>query len=174
MFSNEQVVLAMTRDWKRAQLLKRKMGSHQKQLYSLLPSLCHVVSLSSVTWKYSWPWESENILIIISTLHKYIETKFSWKISFSTRYRSENRMRRHSARSDIRETKTRKNEWRITKMVLVIFLSFVACYLPITIVKIADKCVNFPGKLFIPFKMILSQYYCVSSVIVLICLQSRM
>lgn len=54
-------------------------------------------------------------------------------------------MRRHSARSDVRETKTRKNEWRITKMVLVIFLSFMACYLPITIVKTADKCVNYPG-----------------------------
>lgn len=31
--------------------------------------------------------------------------------------RSENRMRRHSARSDVRETRNRKNEWRITKMV---------------------------------------------------------
>jgi len=54
-------------------------------------------------------------------------------------------MRRHSARADARETRNRKNEWRITKMVLVIFLSFVACYLPITVVKVADKCVNYPG-----------------------------
>ncbi|CAG7732371.1 unnamed protein product [Allacma fusca] len=66
-------------------------------------------------------------------------TKIFWTVR-----KSENRMRRHSARSDMRETKTRKNEWRITKMVLVIFLSFVFCYLPITIVKVADKCVNSP------------------------------
>jgi hypothetical protein len=44
-----------------------------------------------------------------------------------------------------RELKTKRNEWRITKMVLAIFLSFLICYLPITIVKVADKDVHFPG-----------------------------
>ncbi|XP_067011364.1 G-protein coupled receptor moody [Anabrus simplex] len=44
-----------------------------------------------------------------------------------------------------REMRARRNEWRITKMVLAIFLSFVVCYLPITIVKVADKNVRFPG-----------------------------
>lgn len=33
----------------------------------------------------------------------------------------------------------------ITKMVLAIFLSFLACYLPITIIKVVDKNVNWPG-----------------------------
>lgn len=44
-----------------------------------------------------------------------------------------------------REAKQKRNEWRITKMVLAIFLSFVACYLPITIIKVVDKDVNWPG-----------------------------
>lgn len=46
---------------------------------------------------------------------------------------------------DQRDVKAKRNEWRITKMVLVIFLSFVVCYLPITVVKIADKDVYSPG-----------------------------
>ncbi|XP_012278819.1 G-protein coupled receptor moody isoform X2 [Orussus abietinus] len=66
---------------------------------------------------------------------------------------SETRMRKHATPSvksphtpgrDIREMKQRRSEWRITKMVLAIFLSFVACYLPITIVKVADPEVKYP------------------------------
>lgn len=41
-----------------------------------------------------------------------------------------------------KESKRKRNEWRITKMVLAIFLSFVVCYLPITIVKVVDKRVD--------------------------------
>lgn len=46
---------------------------------------------------------------------------------------------------DTRDAKAKRNEWRITKMVLAIFLSFVMCYLPITVAKIADKDVSFPA-----------------------------
>lgn len=46
---------------------------------------------------------------------------------------------------DQREVKQKRNEWRITKMVLAIFLSFLICYLPITIIKIFDKDVKCPG-----------------------------
>uniref|UniRef100_A0A182SDZ1 G-protein coupled receptors family 1 profile domain-containing protein n=1 Tax=Anopheles maculatus TaxID=74869 RepID=A0A182SDZ1_9DIPT len=46
--------------------------------------------------------------------------------------------------TDARDAKARRNEWRITKMVLAIFLSFVMCYLPITISKIVDKNVSVP------------------------------
>lgn len=46
---------------------------------------------------------------------------------------------------DQREVKQKRNEWRITKMVLAIFLSFLICYLPITIIKIFDKDVKSPG-----------------------------
>ncbi|KAH8345139.1 hypothetical protein KR059_006788, partial [Drosophila kikkawai] len=46
---------------------------------------------------------------------------------------------------DQREVRAKRNEWRITKMVLAIFLSFVVCYLPITIVKVADKDVEHPS-----------------------------
>jgi hypothetical protein len=48
-------------------------------------------------------------------------------------------------RDQQREQKAKRNEWRITKMVLAIFLSFVLCYLPITIAKIADTKVKYPG-----------------------------
>ncbi|KAH8360746.1 hypothetical protein KR084_002049, partial [Drosophila pseudotakahashii] len=46
---------------------------------------------------------------------------------------------------DQREVRAKRNEWRITKMVLAIFLSFVVCYLPITIVKVADKNAEHPS-----------------------------
>lgn len=46
---------------------------------------------------------------------------------------------------DQRDVKAKRNEWRITKMVLAIFFSFVMCYLPITIAKIADKDVKLPA-----------------------------
>lgn len=54
----------------------------------------------------------------------------------------------HSKQSrikDSRDIKAKRNEWRITKMVLAIFLSFVMCYLPITVAKIADKDVSYPS-----------------------------
>lgn len=41
-------------------------------------------------------------------------------------------------------TKTKRSEMHITKMVLVIFLCFVVCYLPISIVKVFDSDVNMP------------------------------
>lgn len=46
---------------------------------------------------------------------------------------------------DQRDAKQKRNEWRITKMVLAIFITFLACYLPITIIKVLDKDVNWPG-----------------------------
>lgn len=53
---------------------------------------------------------------------------------------------KRSTIKDNRESKARRNEWRITKMVLAIFLSFIVCYLPITIAKVADAHVHYPGK----------------------------
>lgn len=77
-------------------------------------------------------------------------------------HESERRMRAHGARSagaragplagpkqqgrgEGREMRAKRNEWRITKMVLAIFLSFLCCYLPITIVKVTDTNVRYPG-----------------------------
>lgn len=58
-------------------------------------------------------------------------------------------MRKHattnSTGKEKRESKAKRNEWRITKMVLAIFLSFLLCYLPITIIKVYDGNVRFPG-----------------------------
>ncbi|XP_022252656.1 G-protein coupled receptor moody-like, partial [Limulus polyphemus] len=54
--------------------------------------------------------------------------------------RSANRVRGHSnsetkEQKKDRDAKKRKEEWRVTRMVLIIFCSFLVCYLPITIVK---------------------------------------
>lgn len=56
-----------------------------------------------------------------------------------------NGLHKKMKRKEERAAKTKRNEWRITQMVLVIFLSYVACYLPITIVKVADDEVDYPG-----------------------------
>lgn len=52
---------------------------------------------------------------------------------------------KHTRVKDARDAKAKRNEWRITKMVLAIFLSFVFCYLPITLTKVADKDVRYPA-----------------------------
>lgn len=94
-----------------------------------------------------------------------ILSKIKWMCLIkSLIYSSEQRMREHqrsqhaspgslnnstdkrSTIKDNRETKARRNEWRITKMVLAIFLSFLVCYLPITIAKVADNHVHYPGE----------------------------
>lgn len=51
--------------------------------------------------------------------------------------KSHERLKQHNSRVDYK-----KSEMKITKMVLVIFVCFVVCYLPITIVKIFDTDVE--------------------------------
>lgn len=66
--------------------------------------------------------------------------------SFSTDVKHEAVVQKQTIRiKDQREVRARRNEWRITKMVLAIFLSFVICYLPITIAKVADQHVEHPN-----------------------------
>ncbi|XP_042862934.1 alpha-1D adrenergic receptor-like isoform X2 [Penaeus japonicus] len=87
-----------------------------------------------------------------------------YSLIFFVIHKSEMRMRHHSTRgmngahtgpslqSQVRgtgkmerEARRRRNEWRITKMVLIIFIAFLVTYLPITLVKNLDKKVNYPG-----------------------------
>lgn len=56
---------------------------------------------------------------------------------FWTVRKSHKRMKQHSS-----GTNCKRSEMKITKMVLVIFICFVVCYLPITIVKIFDPDVQ--------------------------------
>lgn len=66
--------------------------------------------------------------------------------SYSTEIRTEAMHKQQPAYvRDPREIRSKRNEWRITKMVLAIFLSFVICYLPITIAKVADQDVEHPN-----------------------------
>lgn len=65
--------------------------------------------------------------------------------SFSTDVKQESVQKQTTRIKDQREVRAKRNEWRITKMVLAIFLSFVICYLPITIVKVADQDVEHPN-----------------------------
>nr|XP_045608302.1 G-protein coupled receptor moody-like isoform X2 [Procambarus clarkii] len=89
-----------------------------------------------------------------------------YSLIFFVIHKSEKRMRQHSTRgmngaappsgptlqpqSRVttkveREARRRRNEWRITKMVLIIFIAFLITYLPITLVKNLDKKVDYPG-----------------------------
>lgn len=92
-----------------------------------------------------------------------------YSLIFIVIHKSEKRMRHHStrgmngahtttttgsaalqghtrARAKVeREARRKRNEWRITKMVLIIFIAFLITYLPITLVKNLDKKVNYPG-----------------------------
>ncbi|XP_013780883.1 G-protein coupled receptor moody-like [Limulus polyphemus] len=43
-----------------------------------------------------------------------------------------------------RDSKRREEEWRVTRMVLIIFCCFLICYLPNTIVKVIDKQNKYP------------------------------
>ncbi|XP_046802141.1 G-protein coupled receptor moody isoform X1 [Lucilia cuprina] len=65
--------------------------------------------------------------------------------SFSTDVKHESVQKQTTRVKDQREVRAKRNEWRITKMVLAIFLSFVICYLPITIAKVADQDVEHPN-----------------------------
>lgn len=108
-------------------------------------NITHNIVISSVSC-------SHNLRIIDQ---KYIRVNHIFKSCIPPDFtRSEIRMRKHATPTiksphtpgrDTREIKQRRSEWRITKMVLAIFLSFVACYLPITIVKVADVEVKYPG-----------------------------
>lgn len=50
--------------------------------------------------------------------------------------------------------KRRRDDWRLTRMVLFIFCSFVACYLPITIVKVADPEARYPEVHFVGYVLL--------------------
>ncbi|XP_012256317.2 G-protein coupled receptor moody isoform X2 [Athalia rosae] len=97
---------------------------------------------------------SKAFLFVMGFLIPCIMIVGCYAIIFWVVHSSESRMRKHAApptiksphspRKDTKEIKQRRSEWRITKMVLAIFLSFVVCYLPITIVKVADSTVDHP------------------------------
>lgn len=75
-----------------------------------------------------------------------LQSRVSSSSSFSTDVKQESVQKLPPSRiKDQREVRARRNEWRITKMVLAIFLSFVVCYLPITIAKVADQDVEHPN-----------------------------
>ncbi|XP_075158497.1 G-protein coupled receptor moody isoform X2 [Haematobia irritans] len=75
-----------------------------------------------------------------------IHSRVSSSSSFSTDVKQESIQKQSTTRiKDQREVRAKRNEWRITKMVLAIFLSFVICYLPITIAKVADQNVDHPN-----------------------------
>ncbi|KAG8222573.1 hypothetical protein J437_LFUL010416 [Ladona fulva] len=101
---------------------------------------------------------SKTALFIIGFLTPCVVIVVCYARIFWVVHSSEKRMRKHAVssgggkkedegqkRKRDKEAKMKRNEWRITKMVLAIFLSFVVCYLPITIVKVTDKNVSYPG-----------------------------
>lgn len=152
-----QVNLPTTRSSRRAQLWKTPMDKAPRRSSSSWVSLYPVLSLSVVTPRFSG-WSTGITQLLPNAINKFdfkllqIEKKINL-LTFTCS--SEARMRKHAApqvksaspmTKDTRETKQKRSEWRITKMVLAIFLGFVACYLPITIVKVTDVEVHYPGK----------------------------
>ncbi|CAL4111125.1 unnamed protein product [Meganyctiphanes norvegica] len=112
----------------------------------------------------------KQILFAIAFLVPAIIIVICYSLIFAVIHKSEKRMREHGARnqngsshnqaitlqSNLRssskttrpiekEARRKRNEWRITKMVLIIFLTFLITYLPITLVKGLDEKVNYPG-----------------------------
>ncbi|XP_036341453.1 G-protein coupled receptor moody, partial [Rhagoletis pomonella] len=81
---------------------------------------------------------------IVGSEQNRISSTFASDSSSSTEIKQDI-MQKPSRIKDQREMRAKRNEWRITKMVLAIFLSFVICYLPITIAKVADKDVDHPN-----------------------------
>lgn len=98
--------------------------------------------------KDRWGNSSKTTLFIIGFVVPCIIIIVCYARIFWVVRSSESKLRQHSGSSrpptncngkaDLHETKRKGNEWKITKMVLVIFLSFLICYLPITIVKVFD------------------------------------
>lgn len=59
--------------------------------------------------------------------------------------RSRTRVQGHAATTTATPGRT-GSDWRLTKMILIIFVSFIVCYLPTAIIKIVDKKVERAGK----------------------------
>ncbi|XP_076041026.1 G-protein coupled receptor moody-like isoform X2 [Oratosquilla oratoria] len=110
----------------------------------------------------------KQVLFAIAFCVPAIVIVICYSLIFIVIHRSEKRMRQHSTRGmngtvdqphvrsgqhlqhrtqskADRELRRKRNEWRITKMVLIIFLTFLVTYLPITLVKNFDKRVDHPG-----------------------------
>uniref|UniRef100_A0A0A9X0P7 G-protein coupled receptor moody n=1 Tax=Lygus hesperus TaxID=30085 RepID=A0A0A9X0P7_LYGHE len=97
--------------------------------------------------KDRWGRSSKTALFMIAFVIPCMIIVCCYARIFWVVHSSENRMRQHASAGsgkDKKEMKSKRNEWRITKMVLAIFLSFLMCYLPITIIKVCDSNVQYP------------------------------
>ncbi|XP_046664435.1 G-protein coupled receptor moody isoform X3 [Homalodisca vitripennis] len=119
---------------------------------------------------------SKNVLFIIAFVIPCLIIICCYARIFWVVHSSESRMRKHAASNnkdssrtgkEKRDQKNRRNEWRITKMVLAIFLSFLLCYLPITIVKVVDSNVKQPA-LHVWTTIMLSMSACINPIIYVI------
>ncbi|XP_014257258.1 G-protein coupled receptor moody isoform X2 [Cimex lectularius] len=107
----------------------------------------HNIRTCSIT-KDIWGRSSKTALFLIGFVIPCLIIVCCYARIFWVVHSSESRMRKHAAESngkEHKESKTKRNEWRITKMVLAIFLSFLMCYLPITIIKVYDHSVQYPA-----------------------------
>lgn len=93
---------------------------------------------------------SKQALFVIGFIIPCIAIIVCYSRIFCVLKQSESRIKKHivsesDAQRTERERKNRKNDWRLTKMILVVFVSFVICYLPITVSKLVDPFVKYPG-----------------------------
>ncbi|XP_067130058.1 G-protein coupled receptor moody-like [Centruroides vittatus] len=90
----------------------------------------------------------KTFLFIFGFLLPCIVIVFCYIRIFWVIVRSKTRVRKHStsdSNEQVKKDPKKQQDWKITKMVLIIFSSFLICYLPITIIKVADKRVKYPA-----------------------------
>ncbi len=106
----------------------------------------HPVWLSlSATPESFGPWTSERISYLalgIIWAPNPLTADVSFFFFFS---RSSTRVQGHAGTTAAAPGRT-GSDWRLTKIILIIFVSFIVCYLPTAIIKIVDKEVKRAGK----------------------------
>lgn len=91
----------------------------------------------------------KTFLFIFGFLVPCIVIVFCYMRIFWVIVRSKTRIKKHISSDNkdriAKQSKKGREDLKITKMVLVIFFSFLICYLPITVIKVADKRVKYPA-----------------------------
>ncbi|UYV67158.1 hypothetical protein LAZ67_4004141 [Cordylochernes scorpioides] len=78
----------------------------------------------------------KNFLFILGFTLPVVAIVICYLIIFVLLYRSHSRMLAHSHKKEKKTSHLRPDEKRLTAMVLLIFLTFLLCYLPVTVIKV--------------------------------------
>lgn len=116
-------------------------SSAPKKTLFLLGFLTPCITIVACYTGIFWVVRRFNIYLPLPTI-KHLNIKTVWIFHMN---RSKSKVQGHGGSSRGNNKGRTGNDWRLTKMILAIFLSFLVCYLPTSIVKIADKHSDYPG-----------------------------